>query len=835
MPEVATSVDFSFSNSSGSSQKATVQTSLDAFNFDGNQKTDGIVVSGSNGQKITIGQPQIQSLLKNFSITEITENQDAISKVKTYKLQDDLSLELESRVVLLRGEQTGPEGEFDYDDWVYNWAEVPNNIKYNTGRLAVGKQDPKIDGRVIIIGDLYNEIGLEDIKGEAYSRVYLGATEYPNFNKDPANNIWKINYNWPNLQFPPFIADRGSWQDSRLRIGYTLTDLKAALDLAGISHQGIPSNQDYLMDANGTLSSVLSAAAAQIGYYWYIDPIQEKIVWLNSSNIDSLSVNSYIDTTDPKIISSSYTESVIKPAKILAYNGNIQNGNPVDPQKTQKERKLLKPFKRMNLSDSLEGVFEYMMGIYYLFWNKGVLDQDVFDKIWYYGMHNSSSFQSAAGALGYDDLLEYYMSGPQGSASIGGPLGGAPLDLYAAVSAWDSLPDGNKTSMAETYWNIVKKKNIAEQFLTVKDDQKGKEALYKFAYTLQKRGALPNLNLQKSIETPSESYLFELISLFFESAFGGIYISSPISNYSKERMVFSEQGEYSVIGIFRSDTALSDIDTLRPLGDFLETFAGYGKNLDVKDLVKEFYPKYKTTNRYFAFAIRQVPKQYIKQDALDVKLAVLDKYNAKIVEDQSSIKWLLTKDSVILEEKIQESQDLYEQQRNLIIPDDYITIPYEKRRNPIAQEDAERTEDDNDVPTERNFQDLDFNRDKRIFKVEQPNGLTNLNPLSLEQYSGNNKLEINALISVRQNTLNPTQRKSSSRTIYDLFIPPFSPLLSSISIKFGSDGVKTSITESNLDVLPTDENIIIDRNKQAKSINSTFTKVNAARKNSLGL
>jgi len=421
------------------------------------------------------------------------------------------------------------------------------------------------------------------------------------------------------------------------------------------------------------------------------------------------------------------------------------------------------------------------------------------------------------------------------SANVTSKIGRDPLNFEKVYDSYNSLSSKERNSKGSEHWNLITNWQQVKQFIPDTQQEKGKKALYRFGYSNQKAGALPNLNLQKSIETPSESYLFELISLFFESAFGGIYISSPISNYSKERMVFSEQGEYSVIGIFRSDTALSDIDTLRPLGDFLETFAGYGKNLDVKDLVKEFYPKYKTTNRYFAFAIRQVPKQYIKQDALDVKLAVLDKYNAKIVEDQSSIKWLLTKDSVILEEKIQESQDLYEQQRNLIIPDDYITIPYEKRRNPIAQEDAERTEDDNDVPTERNFQDLDFNRDKRIFKVEQPNGLTNLNPLSLEQYSGNNKLEINALISVRQNTLNPTQRKSSSRTIYDLFIPPFSPLLSSISIKFGSDGVKTSITESNLDVLPTDENIIIDRNKQAKSINSTFTKVNAARKNSLGL
>ena len=64
MSEVATKVDFNFSNVGGAAQKATVQTSLNAYNFDGTPKTDGIVVSGSNGQKIAIGNPANTSFIK---------------------------------------------------------------------------------------------------------------------------------------------------------------------------------------------------------------------------------------------------------------------------------------------------------------------------------------------------------------------------------------------------------------------------------------------------------------------------------------------------------------------------------------------------------------------------------------------------------------------------------------------------------------------------------------------------------------------------------------------------------------------------------------------------
>ena len=71
------------------------------------------------------------------------------------------------------------------------------------------------------------------------------------------------------------------------------------------------------------------------------------------------------------------------------------------------------------------------MGIYYLFWNKDVLDQDVFDKIWFYAMHKSDTFRSAANALGYTDELENEMSLDAGaSADVTSKIGqSSPLDF----------------------------------------------------------------------------------------------------------------------------------------------------------------------------------------------------------------------------------------------------------------------------------------------------------------------------------------------------------------------------------------------------------------------
>lgn len=836
MAEIATNVDFNFSNSSGSAQKATVKTSLNGYNFDGTVKTDGIVVSGNNKGKITIANAEIQAYLENFSITEISEQQDAVSTTKTYTLQDNVSLRLESIILILRGEHVGPQGEFNYDDYIYNWTEVPNNIKYTTNITPYGKQTPQIvDGRIVVIGDIYNEVEIEDVKGEIYSKVYLGGVEKPELNRLPNNGKWLINYSFPTAGV--FEEDRGSWQDSKIRTGYTLTDLKAALDLLNINHEGIPNNEDYLMDESGTLSNVLSAAAQKIGYYWYIDPILEKIVWVDSQNVDDYAITKYINSTDEKIISTSYTESAFKQSKVLAFNADLAYNNPpVDQQQSQKKRDLLKHFRRIEFSGKFENVFEYLLGIYYLVWNRGLLNSENFEKIFYYALHVSSTFNSAVEELGYTDKLKLRKTEAETNTN---PLAlqalkagnKYPLDIQNAKENKD--PSDADEKIAHT----VAKQLVTDPDTTTTDDLEDTIDLPRmdFGYPLE-RSDSPIKKKIINIANPAQdaSYILDAIKLFFETGMGGIYISTPISAYRADRIDWKSDDRFKVLGIYRWDTELAQIDELSGLVQAINKFTTKKNYSTVEDLVKTLNPSKTTNKRYFAIALKQVPKQFIPVETQDVKNVFATPRNCDIRFDDKERKWFLTRNGTAIESLIQTSISNFQEDLVNISTDSDITIPYTKRRNPKVDE-GDVDDDDDDVPTQINFTALDTNRNKRVFRLEKTTGLDEFNPLSLENYSVNSKLEIDALLASRSQTMSTNFRKSSTRTIYGLEMPSFSPTLSSISISFGNDGTTTSITESNLDILPTDQNIVVDRFKQAKVINSTFTKVSASRKNFLGL
>ena len=703
---------------------------------------------------------------------------------------------------------------------------MPNNIKYALGVTAYGKQEPEIvDGRIVVIGDIYNEVEIEDVKGEIYSKVYLGGVEKPELNRLPNNGKWLINYNFPSLG--AFEEDRGSWQDSKIRTGYTLTDLKAALDLLSINHEGIPNNEDYLMDESGTLSNVLSAAAQKIGYYWYIDPILEKIVWVDSQNVDDYAITKYINSTDEKIISTSYTESAFKQSKVLAFNADLAYNNPpIDQQQSQKKREVLKHFKRIQFSGKLNNTLEYLLGIYYTVWNKGLLTPENFEKIFYYAMHVSSQFRSAVSILGYTDTLKFPKTQNETVTTEAIDLEGTyPLDI---ISARESKSQNANELLA---------KASDDALSTTEED--GTENLVElpvmnFGYNMEKSTSPVNKKVV-NIKNPNNdnSYIYDVLQLFFETGMGGIYISVPISAYRANRIDWKSDDKHKVIGVYRWDASLSEISELSGLVKAINAF-GTKQYTTVKDLVNEVNSGKTTNGRYFAIALQQVPKQYIDVETQDVINALNNPRNCDIRLDHKGRSFLCTKNGNLIKNLIQDSRNQFSDDLVSISTDSDITIPYTRRRNPKVDEGDNNNDDDN-IPTEINYTALDTNRNKRVFRLEKTTGLDEFNPLSLENYSVNSKLEIEALLASRSQTMNANFRKSSTRTIYGLEMPSFSPTLSSISISFGNDGTTTSITESNLDILPTDQNIVVDRFKQAKVINSTFTKVSASRKNFLGL
>ena len=57
--------------------------------------------------------------------------------------------------------------------------------------------------------------------------------------------------------------------------------------------------------------------------------------------------------------------------------------------------------------------------------------------------------------------------------------------------------------------------------------------------------------------------------------------------------------------------------------------------------------------------------------------------------------------------------------------------------------------------------------------------------------------------------------ESSSRTIFGLNIPEYTPTLNSISITVGSNGVRTTINESTISLIPPDQTLLLNRANEA--------------------
>ena len=57
--------------------------------------------------------------------------------------------------------------------------------------------------------------------------------------------------------------------------------------------------------------------------------------------------------------------------------------------------------------------------------------------------------------------------------------------------------------------------------------------------------------------------------------------------------------------------------------------------------------------------------------------------------------------------------------------------------------------------------------------------------------------------------------ESSSRTIYGLNIPEYTPTLNGISISVGANGVTTTINESTIELIPPDQTLLLNRAHEA--------------------
>ena len=837
-----TQVDLNFSNSSSIEKTANISAvySDDAYDF-GDVNIPPNAVVGELSGSITLKDTGLQELLKNFTITEVSVSQDAVNRSLEFKMQDDLSLDLDSTLALVRGRELGPMGELDFSGYIYNWTELPDEIKWASGIVqdfdgivgndvdfnSYGKQDPEYlpDERILKIGDIYNIVQLEDVKGESWTKVYQNQERKYFLEVKPENDVFFINYEWPTLADPE--EDRGSWQDSTIKLGFTLGDLRSGLDAIPIAHSGIPDENEFLMEEGGDLTDLISLAATKLGYYWFTDPIEKKIIWIDSENIDTLVVSNNVDTTDPDIISATFTESIKQDAKFISYNTTKKDEAREQPQRTQKERKIQKPFKLLRFNDEIDTVLEYLFGIYYLMWNKDLLSEDYFKKLWFFAMHYSSDFRLAISKIEYDDLLLE-------------ELGDTPWDLKQQIEDLEQMPDAEKDTPAGLAKELAGE--LAREFVSIfKEDERHVPA-FRYAYPLEKTGN----SSSKSVADPVELGLYGLVTTFMDAGLGGLYMSGPVSDYRKDRIIWDQQEGFRIVGPFAAEEYLDEIPEFQSIAKFLRLFDKSSRVYDqIHDLHKAFYPNWNADNykeKYYFFAYKEINKKFLNEESNDVVLAFGERNGMRIIEEnKSNLLYLLSSTSGLsgadnlAVEYVNKSRDLFDARRDELVIDDVITIPYRRTRHPITSEEYKETED-NFVPTIDNYGDLDTNRQKRRILLDYPDEtLSNLNPMKLEVYTAEGNDELQAIRRNKKNKLEEVLRKSSTTTYNKLFVPTFSPTLSNLTISYGSNGVTTTVTESTLQIIPQDISFVISKDNTVKRNDSLFTRSTARKRNALGL
>ena len=102
---------------------------------------------------------------------------------------------------------------------------------------------------------------------------------------------------------------------------------------------------------------------------------------------------------------------------------------------------------------------------------------------------------------------------------------------------------------------------------------------------------------------------------------------------------------------------------------------------------------------------------------------------------------------------------------------------------------------------------------RRCTVVAPPHNI--LNNLSLATASGST-IEMDILQGLRPElTQGVDKPKSSSRTLYGLHTPVFSPEINSVSITVGAGGIQTTINESSIKLIPPAQSVLMQRGMEA--------------------
>ena len=836
MSESIEKINLNFSNAGGG-HTASVETVLNAKNLDGSEGLGTVV--GDLGEINSFSNDKISEMMTNFICTQHSIGADPVKKVISRKYIDKTSLRLKSFMVLVRGINCGPE-ELNFEGVVPYFTEV-----INSPLRAFKSQGPKIDssGSVIMLGRIYNYESAAQFDGSKITLVYQNRKlkKKLSLNDERVSETYKAN---PDL----------SQYD--LKFGYTTKEFKEALAMVGIFVSGMPDDEDILFENTGTLDSILGTIAAFYGYFWFVDPTNGSIRFVNTEMAAGINIKSYTGTTDENITAASFTKSKNTGRLVNAYIGSAEKPERKAPKDDARPRKSV--FKRVIIEDvggdgniAAFPLSSQTLGIFYFLFNQNAADADLFNKYTLFLVYamtkfagNRSLLQKRLGndragkidlaglytdkpfgnvdATGKDKLIKY---GPSPRVDEGGfaPIDDDDLFIFPATKT----AEANKISELE--FRDIKLDRIRDKFEYIKLRSQADET--------------------KDMVMPSTSELYGFLKAFFEFS-GGLFISNGYSQYKAERMDFENTNTMTVVGPFHERELLSEIDELSDVQDFFKMMKV--PFLRIRDLAAATSSA-RQVNPFHFVGIRAEKSRERKKDDEAVDFRYLQNLTELLVFNQvhglvlggptrtgKAMRIPFNGKNLTSALVSYAKQSLTNWNNATKKTKKTMRLSYTRaktRVNPLGEE-GEEAEDDaiaDSSADDQKVSDLFDRFDIKFFDVQAPS-YSMLNNLTMFSASGNVS-EMKALKTQRGNYANSADiPKSSSRTLYGLHIPKFNPTINSLSISVGPQGITTTINESTIKLIPPDQEMLTDRgldtSVRKSNISNIFT---ASQRNTLGL
>ena len=901
MSESVTNVDLNFSNGGGG-HTATVTSIVGAVSAETYEDSLG-EIAGDAGEKSLFSDSRIDDLMSRFVETEMTTSADPTKKTKVRKYIDSTSIKLNSYVVLVRGINAPIQGDSSFEGSVSYFSEVKGTAVPSFG--ASGPTKGANNTPVIILGNVYNmeSSNLNDGNATSVNLIYQ-------------SKELKGNLSLRQDAVPQEYLDAPDPSKYSLKFGYTVNEFKKALEIAGVEQEGLDPDfaDDVLFEASGPLMGVVGSVAAHFGFFYYIDPTNGKLKFINSALASQLSVTDPTNTTDESVIAASFTKSAINESIVNSYAGTAEkmdksgmaggDGDDDDGDElystflSKVEVDKFHAFKimRMNMPE---------LGAYFQIFNQ---DQppEMFDKYTYaltwlsqrnVKQNNKDYEQSKKDGQYLIVNGKRYVMTLHGAVEYKGQRGGEvdkvwqPLYLPRPLNLemWSWGPDitepatqviwaGSDARIKSNERDLAKRADKGHQFQRYSGGASAQKSLANYiALAYEKSDAeldWEGVDGEKKLmpmPKPSQSPLYEFLKNYFAIA-GGVYVSHGYGRKRAMRMGFENSNQITVSGPFHAEEKIREFKELNQLTSFFKIL-GIERDVTVGDLADLTNKEAKTVNPFHFIAVRNIPKlslraQLIRNgnkkpfDAgmpanfgpLGTHCEIYDKpnelngisrylggplLNVKFQQDRGGKRLLFAK---YINDLVNRSITAYRATGAEMGINRAMTMHYTLHDEEIhSLGDNENGDDliaDNNVEVDPERGERFDHRnqfDQRFYDVvaAPTKGLTKP---TLSAASGNTK-EMKTLRDMRGDSQTSSGPKltTSSKTIYGLYIPNFSPTLSSLSISVGDGGIQTTIGKSTIKIIPPDQQFLIGQGVEAAHGKGTESRLAAHQKNHFGL